>query len=71
MTRRRKRQSLEQIVHKLPAADAMLKTGNDQVAVLQTLEARESTLERWRTSSAAKESVPRYEGELRATTSRS
>ena len=70
MTRRWKRHSPEQIVHKLPAADAMLKTGKDQVAVLQTLDARESTLERWRTSAAARESVPRYEGELPATTSR-
>ena len=30
MTRRRKRHSPEQTVHKLPAADAMLKTGKDQ-----------------------------------------
>jgi putative transposase len=71
MTRRRKRHSPEQIVHKLPDADAKLKTGKDQVAVLQTPEARESTLDRWRTSAAARESVPRSEGELRATTSRS
>ena len=41
MTKRRKRHSPEQTVHKLPAADAMLKTGKDQVAVLQTLEARD------------------------------
>ncbi len=71
MTKRRKRHSPEQIAHRLPAADALLKTGKDHVVVLQTVEARESTLERWRTSSAARESVPRNEGELRTTTSRS
>ncbi len=38
MTRRRKRHSPEQIVHKLRDADAMLNAGKDLAAVLQALE---------------------------------
>ena len=48
MTRRRKRHSPEQIVHKLRDADVMLNAGKDLAAVLQALEISESTLERWR-----------------------
>jgi len=48
MTRRRKRHSPEQIVHKLRDADAMLNAGKDLAAVLQALEVSESTFERWR-----------------------
>ena len=47
-TKRRKRHSPEQIVHKLRDADAMLNAGKDLAAVLQALEVSESTLERWR-----------------------
>ena len=46
--KRRKRHSPEQIVRKLRDADAMLASGKDVAAVLQTLEVSESTLERWR-----------------------
>ncbi len=48
MTRRRKRHSPEQIVHKLRDADAMLNAGKDLAAVLQALEVSETTLDRWR-----------------------
>ena len=48
MTKRRfKRHSPEQIVRKLRDADAMLNSGKDRAAVLQTLEISESTYERW------------------------
>ncbi len=47
-TRRRKRHSPEQIVRKLRDADAMLNAGKDEATVLQALEIRQSTLERWR-----------------------
>jgi putative transposase len=46
--RRRKRHTPEQIVRKLRDADAMLSSGKDVAAVLQTLEISESTFERWR-----------------------
>jgi hypothetical protein len=46
--RRRKRHSPEQIVRKLRDADAMLNTGKDLAAVLQTLEVSEATFHRWR-----------------------
>jgi transposase-like protein len=46
--RRRKRHSPEQIVRKLRDADAMLNTGKDLAAVLQTLEVSEGTYHRWR-----------------------
>ena len=47
-TKRRRRHSPEQIVRKLRDADAMLNSGQDLAAVLQSLEVSESTLERWR-----------------------
>jgi transposase-like protein len=47
-TKRRKRHSPEQIVRKLRDADAMLNAGKDLAAVLQALEASESTLDCWR-----------------------
>lgn len=47
-TKRRRRHSPDQIVHKLRDADAMLNAGKDVAAVLQALEVSESTLERWR-----------------------
>jgi putative transposase len=48
MTTRRRRHSPEQIVKKLRDADAMLNSGRDLAAVLQSLEVSESTYERWR-----------------------
>ncbi len=42
-TRRRKRHTPEQIVRKLRDADAMLNVGQDQTAVLQSLEISEAT----------------------------
>ncbi len=48
MTKRRKRHSPEQIVKKLRDAEAMLNAGQDQAAVLQTLEVSEATYHRWR-----------------------
>jgi transposase-like protein len=47
-TRPRKWHNPEQIVRKLRDADAMLNSGKDLAAVLQTLEASESTYSRWR-----------------------
>lgn len=47
-TRRKKRHNPEQIVRKLRDADAMLNSGKDLAAVLQTLEVSESTYARWR-----------------------
>ena len=47
-TKRRKRHSPEQIVRKLRDADAMLNSGKDLSAVLQSLEVSEATLHRWR-----------------------
>jgi transposase-like protein len=47
-TRRRKRHSPEQIVRKLRDADAMLNSGKDLAAVLQSLEVSEATYGRWR-----------------------
>ena len=47
-TKRRKRHTPEQIVKKLRDADAMLNTGRDLAAVLQTLEVSEQTYYRWR-----------------------
>jgi hypothetical protein len=47
-TKRRKRHTPEQIVRKLRDADAMLNSGKDQAAVLQSLEISEATLLRWR-----------------------
>jgi len=47
-TRRRKRHTPEQVVRKLRDADAMLNSGKDEAAVLQTLEVSQSTYERWR-----------------------
>ena len=46
--KRRKRHSPEQIVKKLRDADAMLNSGKDLAAVLQTLEVSEATYHRWR-----------------------
>ena len=48
MTKKRKRHTPEQIVRKLRDADAMLNSGKDLAAVLQSLEVSESTLDRWR-----------------------
>jgi putative transposase len=47
-TKRRKRHSPEQIVRKLRDADALLNSGKELAAVLQTLEVSESTYARWR-----------------------
>lgn len=47
-TKRRKRHSPEQIVTKLRDADAMLNSGQDLAAVLQSLEVSEATYHRWR-----------------------
>jgi transposase-like protein len=47
-TRRRKKHRPEEIVAKLRDADAMLSAGKDMAAVLQSLEASEATLTRWR-----------------------
>jgi transposase-like protein len=44
----RKRHSPEQIIKKLRDADALLNSGKDLAAVLQSLQISESTLERWR-----------------------
>ncbi len=46
--KRRKRHTPEQIVKKLRDADAMLNTGQELAAVLQTLEVSEQTYYRWR-----------------------
>ena len=46
--KRRKRHSPEQIVKKLGDADAMLNSGKDLAAVLQSLEVSEATYHRWR-----------------------
>ena len=47
-TKRRKRHSPELIVRKLRDAEAMLNSGQDLAAVLQTLEVSEATFNRWR-----------------------
>jgi len=47
MTKRRRRHTPEQIVKKLRDADAMLNSGKDMTAVLQTLEVSEATFHRW------------------------
>lgn len=47
-TKRRKRHSPEQIVKKLRDADAMLNSGKELAAVLQSLEISEATYHRWR-----------------------
>ena len=52
MTRRRKRHRPDESVAKLRDADAMLNAGKDLAAVLQALEVSDSTLERWRRSTA-------------------
>jgi len=44
----RKRHSPEQIIKKLRDADAVLNSGKDLAAVLQSLQSSESTFERWR-----------------------
>lgn len=45
---RRKRHTPQQIVSKLRDAAAMLNSGKDIAAVLQSLEVSESTYERWK-----------------------
>lgn len=47
-TKRRKRQTSEQIVEKLRDADAMLNSCRKLAVVVQTSEVSESTYERWR-----------------------
>jgi hypothetical protein len=47
-TKRRKRHNPEQIVRKLRDAEAMLNSGKDLAAVLQSLEISESSYLRWR-----------------------
>ena len=44
----RKRHSPEQIIKKLRDADALLNSGKDLAAVLQSLQISDSTFERWR-----------------------
>lgn len=51
MTRRRKRQTPEQIVRKLRDVDAILSAGKDQAAVLHALEVSQATLHRERNQS--------------------
>lgn len=46
--KRRKRHNPEQIVKKLRDADAMLNSGKDLAAVLQSLGVSEATYHRWR-----------------------
>jgi putative transposase len=46
--KRRKRHSPEQVVRKLRDADAMLNSGKELAAVLQSLEISEATYHRWR-----------------------
>lgn len=46
--KRRKRHTPEQIVRKLRDAEAMLNAGQDQAAVLQSLEVSQTTFDRWR-----------------------
>ena len=46
--KRRKRHTPEQIVNKLRDADAMLNSGKELAAVLQSLEVSDSTYQRWR-----------------------
>ena len=48
MSKRRKRHGAEEVVKKLRDADAMLASGKDLAAVLQSLEISEATLNRWR-----------------------
>ena len=48
MSRRRKRHSPEQIIHKLGDADAMLTGGRTIGEVCQALEVAEATFHRWR-----------------------
>jgi len=47
-TRRRRRQTPEQILQKLPDADAMVNAGKDEAVVLQTLEVSDATYDRRR-----------------------
>lgn len=47
-TNRRKRHNPEAIVRKLRDADALLNSGKELAAVLQSLEVSESTYARWR-----------------------
>ena len=47
-TKRQKRHKPEQIVKKLRDADAMLNSGKDEAAVLQSLEVSQATYDRWR-----------------------
>jgi hypothetical protein len=46
-TRRRKKHRPDEIVAKLRDADAMLNSGKDMAAVLQSLEVSEATLTHW------------------------
>ena len=46
--KRRKRHTPEQILRKLRDAEAMLNAGQDQAAVLQSLEVSQTTFDRWR-----------------------
>ena len=46
--KRRRRHTSEQIVKKLRDADAMLNSGKELAAVLQSLEVSEATYSRWR-----------------------
>jgi hypothetical protein len=48
-TKRRKRQSPEQIDRKLRDVEAMLNAGQDLAAVLQALKVSEPTYHHWRT----------------------
>ena len=48
MTKRRRRHTPEQIVKKLRDTEAMLNSGKDMTAVLQSLEVSEATYSRWR-----------------------
>ena len=48
MTRKRRRHSADQIVKKLRDAEAMLNSGKDLAAMLQSLGISEATYHRWR-----------------------
>ena len=48
MSKKQHRHNPEQIVAKLPDADAMLNSGKDLAVVLQIIEVSEATYHRWR-----------------------
>ena len=59
--KRRKRHGPEEIVRKLRDADAMLSSGKEVAAVLQSLEVSEATYLRWRIHYLLNEVVDKFE----------